>query len=129
MYVTWTDQVFREVEVKEAVSYRPEILPTKVLVKEAEPEKPALYKFGHNDTPVLVSPVVAAKKAVYKYVPGSEERQAQEAEYEIQSQPIEFSVFATQLLSDSEDRHYVNSGNPPERFYVPENAIYTPNKP
>tara|TARA_B100000959_G_C14893155_1_gene587648 strand:+ start:62 stop:451 length:390 start_codon:yes stop_codon:yes gene_type:complete len=129
MYVTWTDQVFREVEVKEAISYRPEIPPTKVLVKEAEPAKPAQYKFGHGDTPVLVSPAVTAKKAKYEDIPGSEERQAQEAEYEIQSQPIEFSVFETQLLSDSEDKYYVNSGNPPERFYVPENAIYTPNKP
>ena len=125
MRVKWTTPEWKNAVKQEELSHRYAEPSKMVLAREAEPAKPAYYRFGHGKEAILVSPAVAAKKAVYEEVPGVEERPARSAVYEFKQFDIDYDV-DEQHLQGEEGEKYINRGNPPEKIFVPKDAIYYP---
>ena len=123
MRVKWSTKEWRKEIVKEEVSYRAEVSAHKILVRPAEPAKPALYQFGHSKTATLVKPAVAEKKAVYEDVPYQPARNSKPPVYEMLHKNLEFDVDEKDLLGEK-DSEYINVGSPPKQYFVPKNATY-----
>ena len=123
MRVKWNTEKWQNVEIREGLSHRHAEPSKKVLVKKAEPAKPAQYRFGHGEEAILVSPAISAKEAVYKEIPEAKERLAVKAEYSLKPIMLDFDVDETQLHGEK-DKKYIYMGSPPEKIFVPQDAIY-----